>query len=103
MVKSVLFDMLEFHARPVDITTIVREVARFYRIRTDDNSFKQQKSWHHPRAPCCNGIGQGTHHAQPAQNRSEIGGKNHTTVVHATKKVSNFSKLMPASRTISTR
>ena len=36
VVKQVLYDMLEFNARPIDIQTIVREVARFYRIRVDD-------------------------------------------------------------------
>ena len=90
MVKSVLFEMLEFHARPVDITTIVREVARFYRIRTDDIHSNSRKA----------GITRARHVAMVLARElttlslpriaSEIGGKNHTTVVHATKKVSKL-------------
>ncbi len=87
VVKQVLYDMLEFNARPIDIQTIVREVARFYRIRVDDIHSNSRKAniarARHVAMVLSRNL---TTHSLPRIAR-EIGGKNHTTVVHASKKI----------------
>ncbi len=92
VVKQVLYDMLEFNARPIDIQTIVREVARFYRIRVDDILSNSRKAniarARHVAMVLSRNL---TTHSLPRIAR-EIGGKNHTTVVHASKKIDSLLK-----------
>ena len=87
LVKSVLYDILEFNSRPIDIPTIVKEVARFYRVRVDDILSNSRKAniarARHVAMTLSRDL---TTHSLP-RIASEIGGKNHTTVVHASKKV----------------
>lgn len=90
LVKNVLHDMLEFNAREIDIPTIVKEVARFYRVRVDDViSTSRRANIVRARHVAMALSRELTAHSLP-RIADRIGGRNHTAVVHACKKMSSL-------------
>ena len=85
--KKILYDTLEFHSRPIDIPTILKEVARFYRIRVDDILSSSRRA-NIARARHVSMVLARQLTSQSLPRIAEaIGGKNHSTVIHACKRV----------------
>lgn len=90
--KHVLKDMLAAQDRQVTLENIQKTVAEYYKIRvTDILSGKRTRSIVRPRQVAMALAKELTKHSLP-EIGSSFGGRDHTTVLHATKKITELRK-----------
>ncbi len=93
--KEALRDMLASHRRQVSIASIQKTVADFYRLRTSDlTSPRRSRSIVRPRQIAMALTKELTSHSLPEIGR-EFGGRDHTTVIHACRKIAELKKEDP--------
>ena len=90
--RNVLQDMLAAQDKQVTLENIKKTVAEYYKIRvTDILSSKRNRSIARPRQVAMALAKELTKHSLP-EIGSSFGGRDHTTVLHATKKVKDLRK-----------
>ena len=93
--KNALSDLLAAHRRQITITNIQKTVADFYRLRVSDlTSPNRSRSLVRPRQIAMALAKELTSHSLPEIGR-EFGGRDHTTVIHACRRVSDLKKQNP--------
>ena len=87
LIKNSLRDILAIQARMVTIPNIQRVVAEYYNIRVSDLlSSRRSRSVTRPRQIAMSLAKSLTNHSLP-ENGESLGGRDHTTVIHACEKV----------------
>ena len=95
LAKNALQDMLAAHDKQVTIDNIQKTVAEYYQIRVSDLlSPKRSRSIARPRQIAMTLAKELTNHSLPEIGRA-FGGRDHTTVIHAYKKVLELCKTDP--------
>jgi chromosomal replication initiator protein len=90
--KEALRDMLAAQDRQVTIENIQKTVAEYYKIRTSDLlSSKRSRSIARPRQVAMTLAKKLTKHSLP-EIGAAFGGRDHTTVLHATRKINELRK-----------
>jgi chromosomal replication initiator protein len=85
--KNALRDMIAAHDKQVTIENIQKTVAEYFQIRTSDlTSAKRSRSIARPRQIAMTLAKELTNHSLPEIGNA-FGGRDHTTVIHATRKV----------------
>jgi chromosomal replication initiator protein len=85
--KSALRDMIAAHDKQITIENIQKTVAEYFQIRTSDLlSAKRSRSIARPRQIAMTLAKELTNHSLPEIGNA-FGGRDHTTVIHATRKV----------------
>ncbi len=93
--KNALGDMLASHRRQLTIANIQKTVADFYRLRISDlTSPRRSRSVVRPRQIAMALAKELTSHSLPEIGR-EFGGRDHTTVIHACRKIVALKKEDP--------
>jgi chromosomal replication initiator protein len=93
--KNALRDMLAAHDKQVTIESIQKTVAEYYQIRTNDLlSAKRSRSIARPRQIAMTLAKELTNHSLPEIGNA-FGGRDHTTVIHANKKVMELRETDP--------
>lgn len=93
--KDALSDMLASHRRQMTIANIQKTVADFFRVRVSDlNSPQRSRSIVRPRQIAMALSKELTSHSFPEIGR-EFGGRDHTTVIHACRKIQEMRKQDP--------
>ena len=93
--KEVLKDMLAAHDKQITIFNIQKTVAEYYKIRTSDLlSAKRTRSIARPRQIAMALAKELTKHSLPEIGMA-FGGKDHTTVLHATRRVKSLREEEP--------
>ena len=93
--KVALSDMLASHRRQLTIENIQKTVADFYRLRVSDlTSPRRSRSIVRPRHIAMSLAKELTSHSLPEIGR-EFGGRDHTTVIHACRKINEIRKENP--------
>ena len=88
--KEALRDMLAAQDKQVTIVNIQKTVAEYYKIRTADLlSSKRTRSIARPRQVAMALAKELTKHSLPEIGKA-FGGRDHTTVLHATRKINNL-------------
>ena len=91
--KSALRDMLAAHDKQVSIESIQKTVAEYFQIRTADLlSAKRSRSIARPRQIAMSLAKELTNHSLPEIGNA-FGGRDHTTVIHANKKIKELREL----------
>jgi chromosomal replication initiator protein len=87
MVKESLKDLLALQDKQVSLDNIQRVVAEYYRIKVSDlMSKRRSRSVARPRQVAMSLAKELTHHSLPEIGDS-FGGRDHTTVLHACRKI----------------
>ncbi len=93
--KNALRDMLAAHDKQVTIENIQKTVAEYFQIRTSDlTSSKRSRSIARPRQIAMTLAKELTNHSLPEIGNA-FGGRDHTTVIHANRKVKELRESDP--------
>ena len=93
--KLALHDLLSLQQRLISLDNIQKTVANYYRIRISDiNSKNRSRSVARPRQMAMALSKELTHHSLP-EIGDAFGGRDHTTVLHASKKIKELRKSDP--------
>jgi chromosomal replication initiator protein len=93
--KNALRDMLAAHDKQVTIESIQKTVAEYYQIRANDLlSAKRSRSIARPRQIAMTLAKELTNHSLPEIGNA-FGGRDHTTVIHANKKILELRETDP--------
>lgn len=93
--KNALRDMLAAHDKQITIESIQKTVAEYFQIRTSDLlSAKRSRSIARPRQIAMTLAKELTNHSLPEIGNS-FGGRDHTTVIHATRKIKELKETDP--------
>ncbi|MCU7847728.1 MAG: chromosomal replication initiator protein DnaA [Candidatus Thiodiazotropha sp. (ex Lucinoma kastoroae)] len=93
--KNALRDMLAAHDKQVTIENIQKTVAEYFQIRTSDlTSSKRSRSIARPRQVAMTLAKELTNHSLPEIGNA-FGGRDHTTVIHANRKVKELRESDP--------
>ncbi|MCU7904769.1 MAG: chromosomal replication initiator protein DnaA [Candidatus Thiodiazotropha sp. (ex Epidulcina cf. delphinae)] len=93
--KNALRDMLAAHDKQITIENIQKTVAEYFQIRTSDlTSSKRSRSIARPRQIAMTLAKELTNHSLP-EIGSAFGGRDHTTVIHANRKVKELRESDP--------
>ncbi|MES9927616.1 MAG: chromosomal replication initiator protein DnaA, partial [Candidatus Thiodiazotropha sp. 6PDIVS] len=93
--KNALRDMLAAHDKQITIENIQKTVAEYFQIRTSDLvSSKRSRSIARPRQIAMTLAKELTNHSLP-EIGSAFGGRDHTTVIHANRKVKELRESDP--------
>jgi len=93
--KNALRDMLAAHDKQVTIESIQKTVAEYFQIRANDLlSAKRSRSIARPRQIAMTLAKELTNHSLP-EIGSAFGGRDHTTVIHANKKITELRETDP--------
>ena len=93
--KLALHDLLSLQQRLISLDNIQKTVANYYRIRISDiNSKNRSRSVARPRQMAMALAKELTHHSLP-EIGDAFGGRDHTTVLHASKKIKELRKSDP--------
>ena len=94
-VKSALRDLIAIQARQVGIDNIQKTVADYYKLRMSDLlSKKRNRSLARPRQVAMALSKELTNHSLP-EIGDAFGGRDHTTVLHACRKVEELREMNP--------
>ena len=90
--KNALRDMIAAHDKQITIENIQKTVAEYFQIRTSDLlSAKRSRSIARPRQIAMSLAKELTNHSLPEIGNA-FGGRDHTTVIHATRKVKELKE-----------
>jgi chromosomal replication initiator protein len=93
--KNALRDMLAAHDKQITIENIQKTVAEYFQIRTSDlTSSKRSRSIARPRQIAMTLAKELTNHSLPEIGNA-FGGRDHTTVIHANRKVKELRESDP--------
>jgi chromosomal replication initiator protein len=93
--KTALRDMLAAHDKQITIENIQKTVAEYFQIRTSDlTSSKRSRSIARPRQIAMTLAKELTNHSLPEIGNA-FGGRDHTTVIHANRKVKELRESDP--------
>jgi chromosomal replication initiator protein DnaA len=87
LAKEALKDLLSLQNRQVSVENIQKTVADFYKIKVADMYSQKAPCQHRPSAPDRYVSRQGADAQEPAGDRRAIRGRDHTTVLHAVRKI----------------